>query len=163
MSQGDEIKSKTKTLDGIPASLDDVPMWSFDSSSSTRTAPEHGYNVVLKPAALFRDPFRRGENILVLCDLYTPDSEPLDGNTRAPASRVMDKAKASDPWFGMAQQFTLSSDGEEGEENHFCSVGTTANVRRSVVEAFYRAAIFAGEVQFRCVVAARTGSTRIAA
>ena len=147
LRQGDEIKSKTKTLDGVPASLADVPMWSFDSSTSTRAAPEHAYNIVLKPAALFRDPFRRGENILVLCDLYTPDKEPLEGNTRAPSSWVMDKAKASDPWFGMAQQFSIGSgdaDGEEAAANHFCSVGATANVRRSVVEAFYRATIFAG-------------------
>ncbi|KAJ0685415.1 putative glutamine synthetase [Helianthus annuus] len=34
------------------------------------------------PQAIFNDPFRMGNNILVMCDAYTPASEPIPNNKR---------------------------------------------------------------------------------
>ena len=63
--------------------------------------------VLLKPVAIYPDPFRRGDHILVLCETYTPAFEPLPTNSRAAAAKIMEAAKVHVPWFGIEQEFTL--------------------------------------------------------
>lgn len=80
-------RSKTRTLTpDRAASVDKLPKWNFDGSS-TGQAPGDDSEVILKPQAIFRDPFRPRtdglDNILVMCDTYTPAGEPLPTNTRA--------------------------------------------------------------------------------
>lgn len=80
-------RSKTRTLTpDRAASVDKLPKWNFDGSS-TGQAPGDDSEVILKPQAIFRDPFRPRsdglDNILVMCDTYTPAGEPLPSNSRA--------------------------------------------------------------------------------
>jgi glutamine synthetase len=78
---------------------------------------------MLKPCAMYKDPFRpNGNNFLVLCDCYLPDPNSPDGcgapiptNTRAPTAAIMDQVKAKDPWFGIEQEYTLMYPGKVGE------------------------------------------------
>ena len=49
-------------LDQAPASVADLREWNYDGSS-TGQAPGHDSEVLLRPAAIFRDPFRGGDNI----------------------------------------------------------------------------------------------------
>lgn len=51
------MRSKTKTLEGPIRSLDDLPRWNFDGSS-TNQAPGVDSEVCLVPRKIFRDPFR---------------------------------------------------------------------------------------------------------
>ena len=44
-------------------------IWDFDGSS-TNQAPGTDSDVYLRPAAIFNDPFRGGDNILVLAECY---------------------------------------------------------------------------------------------
>lgn len=70
--------------------------------SSTGQAPGTDSEVYLIPRAIFRDPFRGGKNILVLCDCYEPPKALADGtmappvpiptNTRHDCAAAMDKA-----------------------------------------------------------------------
>ena len=62
---------------------------------------------MLKPRAIYPDPFRQGKNILVMCDCFKPDGTPIDGNTRVKAADMMEKAKKEHPWFGIEQEYTL--------------------------------------------------------
>lgn len=90
----------------------DLPNWNYDGSS-TGQAPGHDSEVYLVPRAIFRDPFRGGDNILVMCDTYEPPRMLPDGtmtpmkaiptNTRAACAEVMEKAKEHEPWFGIEQ------------------------------------------------------------
>ena len=59
--------------EGKPASVDDLPIWNYDGSS-TAQAPGEDSEVLLKPCAMYPNPFRsKGDNVLVLCDAYVPD------------------------------------------------------------------------------------------
>ena len=50
-----------------------------------------------------RDPFRRGDNILVMCETLCPDGSPHPTNHRFGCKEKMDKASAHRPWFGIEQ------------------------------------------------------------
>ena len=82
-----ECRSKTRTLPvKRAASVETLPRWNFDGSS-TGQAPGDDSEVILRPCRIFKDPFRPRtdgvDNILVMCDTYTPAGEPLPTNTRA--------------------------------------------------------------------------------
>lgn len=44
---GIDYRSKTRVLEGVPASIDDLPIWNYDGSS-TGQAPGHNSEVLLK-------------------------------------------------------------------------------------------------------------------
>lgn len=59
-----------------------------------------------------QDPFRGGDNIIVMADAYEPprdidgkhtDMKPIPTNTRYACAEVMKKAEAEIPWFGIEQ------------------------------------------------------------
>jgi glutamine synthetase len=57
-----------------------------------------------------RDPFRRENGILVLCEGYLMDrATPARGNFRYIADKIMNEAKDHDPWFGIEQEYFLFS------------------------------------------------------
>jgi len=96
-------RSKTRTLDlPVAKSPSELPEWNYDGSS-TGQAPGHDSEVILQPRAIFRDPFRRGNNILVMCDCYEPNGKPIPSNARAACREVMDRAANEEPWFGVEQ------------------------------------------------------------
>lgn len=53
----------------------DLPIWNFDGSS-TNQADGHNSDTYLVPRAIYKDPFRRGNHILVMCDTYKYNMEP---------------------------------------------------------------------------------------
>lgn len=53
----------------------ELPIWNYDGSS-TYQAEGSNSEVYLYPVALFNDPFRRGNNKLVLCDTYKYNKKP---------------------------------------------------------------------------------------
>ena len=75
---GEDLRSKTMVLDAAPASVADLREWNYDGSS-TGQAPGHDSEVLIKPAAIFRDPFRGGDNILVMCSTFRPNGSPVAG------------------------------------------------------------------------------------
>ena len=59
----------------MPESIEDLPEWNFDGSS-TEQAPGHDSDIYLRPAAIYKDPFRRGDNIIVLAECWNNDGTP---------------------------------------------------------------------------------------
>ena len=67
---GFDIRSKTKTLSFVPTSPADLPVWNYDGSS-TEQAPGSDSEVLIKPVAMFEDPFRGAPQKLVMCEGFS--------------------------------------------------------------------------------------------
>lgn len=141
-------------------SVETLPEWNFDGSS-TGQAPGDDSEVILKPRRIFRDPFRPRsdgvDNILVMCDTWTPKGEPLPTNTRATAAAAFEGKDKEETWFGLEQEFTLFNLDErtplgwpkQGFPNrpqgpYYCSVGPENNFGRHITDSHYRACLYAG-------------------
>merc|ERR1712157_472342 len=130
-------------------------MGNFDGSS-TGQAPGEDSEVLLRPVAIFADPFRGGDNILVMCECLSPKMEPIPSNTRHAAKAIFDQKLEEKPWFGIEQEYTLfekdgrtplgwPSGGYPGPQGpYYCSAGTDCSFGRSVMEAHYEACLYAG-------------------
>lgn len=154
---GGDIRGKTKTLSKKPASVADLPVWNYDGSS-TNQAPGKDSEVYLKPVAIYPDPFRRGDNIIVLCETCLPDEKltPIPTNTRSAAKKLFDEAPEEEPWFGIEQEYTLfyqdkttpfgwPAGGYPGPQGpYYCGAGTENSFGRRIVESHYKACLYSG-------------------
>jgi len=151
---GENMRCKTKTVDSIPEKPEDLPIWNFDGSS-TGQAEGSNSDVYLHPVALFNDPFRRGNNKLVLCETYKYNKKPTETNYRHTCKVVMEKVREQIPWFGIEQEYTLLDRGGypfgwpklgfPGPQGpYYCAVGADRVYGRDVLEAHYRACLYAG-------------------
>jgi glutamine synthetase len=152
---GFDIRSKSRTLDKAPKSPSDLPIWNFDGSS-TGQAPGEDSEVMIKPVAIYPDPFRGEPNIMVLCECLDPKLNPIPTNTRNSAAARFAKNTASEPWFGIEQEYTLfEKDGVTplgwpvgGEPKpqgpYYCSAGYDVSYGRNVMETHYRVCLYAG-------------------
>ena len=150
-----ELRSKTKVMDRLVRSIDDLSDWNYDGSS-TGQAEGRDSEVIIKPQALFNDPFRKGDHKIVLCDTYNPEGKPLKNNQRIWANEFFNKALDEEPWFGLEQEYFLISP-ETGKPlgfpknglpnpqgQYYCSAGADNAYGRNVAEEHLQACLFAG-------------------
>merc|ERR1739847_13371 len=151
---GEGVRAKTKTVNFVPKSPSELPIWNYDGSS-TGQAEGRNSDTYLYPQAIYRDPFRLGDNKLVLCDTYKYNKLPTETNHRKACKETMDKAADQVPWFGIEQEYTLlgqdlhpfgwPSNGFPGPQGpYYCGIGANKVYGRDVVEAHYRARIYSG-------------------
>jgi glutamine synthetase len=151
------LRSKARTLPGPITSPSQLPKWNFDGSS-TGQAPGEDSEVILVAQAIFKDPFRGGDNILAMCDNYTPAGKPIPTNKRFNAAAIFshpDVAKEV-PWYGIEQEYTLLQKdvnwplgwpigGFPGPQGpYYCGIGADKAFGREVVDSHYKACIYAG-------------------
>lgn len=130
----------------------ELPIW-------TAGHCDPGYNFVewyIHPVAIYRDPFRQGNHILVLCETFSGDGKPSEYNKRNKCVEIAAKCADEEPWFGIEQEYTLLDiDGhplgwpKNGFPKHqplenYCGVGAANVVGRDIVEAHIRACLYAG-------------------
>lgn len=153
-----ELRSKTKTIKtNSPLYLKDLPDWNYDGSS-TAQADGDDTEVIIKPRALFKDPFRYG-GYLVMCDTYRPNGEPHKTNKRYKAMEIFEKYEEQKPMFGLEQEFffmkkgtkiplsfpTPTLIGQLGPQGpYYCSIGSSNCYHRNMMEEFYNFALYAG-------------------
>lgn len=151
---GENLRAKTRTVNFVPKDPKELPIWNYDGSSCYQAEGSNA-DVYLHPVAMYNDPFRRGNNKLVLCETYKYNHKPTESNHRITCNVAMEKIKDQLPWFGMEQEYTLldadnyplgwPKNGYPGPQGpYYCGVGTNKVFGREVVEAHYRACIYAG-------------------
>lgn len=154
---GEHVRAKTKTVNRVPKNAEELPIWNFDGSS---TGQSDGTNsdIYLLPVQLYNDPFRGGNNKLVMCETIKFNRNPTESNKRHSCKLVMDMViDTHAPWFGIEQEYSLfdgfdrkrplgwPSGGFPGPQGpYYCGVGANRVFGRDVIEAHYRACMYAG-------------------
>lgn len=160
-------RSKTKVIHGKSSvTLEDLPTWNYDGSS-TKQAPGDDSEVIIVPRAVYKDPFRGGNHVLVMTDTYAPEGMvALPTNTRAPAFEVFKGTEDEEPWFGIEQEYTLFKEGVPlgwpksnassgfgpcytlgypGPQGpYYCSAGADVSFGRDIAEEHLRSCLEAG-------------------
>ncbi|KAL3041391.1 hypothetical protein OYC64_019567 [Pagothenia borchgrevinki] len=151
---GEGLRNKTRTLDVEPQTIDDIPEWNFDGSS-TYQAEGSNSDMYLVPVRMFRDPFTKDPNKLVLCEVLKYNRLPAETNHRMSCNKVMEEIKEHIIWFGMEQEYTLLGiDGHpyswptngfpRPQGPYYCGVGADKCFGRDIVECHYKACLYAG-------------------
>ncbi|CEJ93056.1 Putative Glutamine synthetase [[Torrubiella] hemipterigena] len=149
-----ETRSKSRTLKEAEYKAEDLPVWNFDGSS-TEQAPGDNSDVYLRPCAIYPDPFRGSPNIIVLAECWNADGTPNKYNYRHECEKVMEAYADHEPWFGLEQEYTFldlddrpfgwPAGGFPAPQGpYYCGVGASKVVMRDIVEAHYKACLFAG-------------------
>ena len=169
------IRSKCRTIE-IACSEDDArtgramskildistyKKWNYDGSS-TGDAVGWASEVIIKPRAVYIDPFRKPPNVLLLCDTYLPDNSPTTFNTRHSALEIFNKYKSQKPLYGLEQEFFIMDGGgfwrsekslvpygtrkgslndENPQGQYYCAVGYQNSFGRKITEKAYHLAL----------------------
>lgn len=161
---GITLRSKARSVRKEINSVADVPVWNYDGSSCYQATTEMS-EIILQPVAIFKDPFRRGKNLLVLCetmkwtDKTFTELVPANTNFRTHAKRIFDNNKDEKYWFGIEQEYSLlveqnnftthplgfPASGFPGPQGpYYCSNGANNCYGREVMDAHYRCCLYAG-------------------
>lgn len=100
------LRSKTKVLPKTNVTLNDLPEWNFDGSS-TGQSKGHYSDVFIRPKRIYQDPFLGGNHIMVLADCYQNSEDPDAGNNRWKLVKEMEKYSHLEPWCGIEQEYVL--------------------------------------------------------
>jgi len=148
-----KLRSKTKIIEGPVTSLDQVPDWSFDGSS-TNQAVGHDSDRAMHPVSFYPDPIRGGDHILVMTEVRYPDGKIHETNKRARLAGLAEKHAAEDAWFGIEQEYTFfrgrsplgwPDGGYPAPQGPFyCGVGADEVFGREIVEDHMEACLVAG-------------------
>lgn len=150
-----KLRSKPRTVSSGATKATDLPSWNYDGSS-TGQAEGNASEVTLEPRAVYRDPFRGGQHVLVMCDTYDAEGNPLPSNYRASCAAVMDNAKDLEPWFGLEQEYFLidpstgkplgfPADKEPPAQGpYYCGAGAQNVFGRQIADAALKAQLYAG-------------------
>lgn len=142
------LRGKTRIASKEPTSVDDLPLWGFDGSS-TQQAEGGSSDCILKPVALYPDA-GRNDAFIVMCEVMLPNGDPHPSNHRA---TIEDDP---DTWFGLEQEYFLMQDGrplgwpEEGypapQGPYYTGVGyqNVGSIARTIVDEHLELCLAAG-------------------
>ncbi len=171
-----ELRSKTKILEFSQDDLERrfnisaLPEWGFDGSS-TNQAEGNDSDCGLKPVFVCPDPIRKGNNILVYCEVTDPEGAPHNTNTRHQLAKLAEMHKDLGALFGIEQEYFMMSLGgkipyawevlrkawwsvgrfwkglvgePEAQGRYYCGVGADRMFGRPLVDRHMQACIDAG-------------------
>ena len=142
------LRGKTRIASEAPTSVEDLPLWGFDGSS-TQQADGSDSDCMLKPVALYPDSGRNNA-FLVMCEVTLPNGDPHPSNNRA---TILDDENA---WFGLEQEYFLFQDGrplgwpEDGypspQGQYYTGVGyeNVGDIARTIVDEHLELCLDAG-------------------
>jgi glutamine synthetase len=122
-------RSKTRVIQN--GSIDTIPTWNYDGSSTGQAMTEQS-EVILRPVAHYPSPFSHLD-YLVLCDTWLPSGDPHPSNQRVHYKEVEGSR------FGFEQEFFLTdksgtlvpSSAPQG--GYYCGVGANHAIERTCI------------------------------
>lgn len=150
-----DMRAKSRTLDFLPNYVKELPIWNFDGSSTSQAEGTNS-DVYLYPVAMYRDPFRLGNNKLVLCETYDHNKKATESNHRSSCNEAMERCKDQKPWFGIEQEYILfdkealrpfgwpKDEDPKPQGPYYCGIGANKVNGRNIVEDHYRACLYSG-------------------
>jgi glutamine synthetase len=158
---GMDIRSKCKTVKGEITSVDQLSEWNYDGSSTGQATTENS-EVLMRPVALFNDPFRGVPNKIALCETFHTDGTPTNTNFRYFARNIFDKGgDQHEPHFGIEQEYFMFKKVSEGNQiswplgwpvggfpkpqfQYYCGNGASNVYGRDLADAHLKACLNAG-------------------
>lgn len=152
---GENLRSKTRTLDFVPSCPEEVPSWAFDGSAAFLASGKDS-DTYIKAVAIYNDPIRGGNNKLVLCDTYDSEQKPTVTNNRSKCLEAMNCVCEEETLWGFEQEYQLMDvdgrpfgwpimHGEPAQSGfYYCGVGGKFAYGRDIIESHYRACLYAG-------------------
>ena len=155
-AESPSIRSKSRILNvpddikteegGFTLNVGDIPVWSFDGSSTGQAEPGNS-DCVLIPCNVASNPFA-GNSVIVLCHVFNQNLTAHDSDYRSKLTEYVSSNKEAiqeqQPVVGFEQEYFLFSDGkplgwpDRGEPNpqgdYYCGNGHTRVKGRSVAE-----------------------------
>lgn len=153
---GQHLRSRSRTFDFLIGTHKEAPTWNCDGSQCYFSESSKDADIFLCPVAMYKDPMRRGKARIVLCDTYQHDHKPTASNNRSSCLQTMNECCEAEVMIGFHQQYYfLDMDGRPygwpkemgfpsppGE--YYGGVGASRAYCRDIVEAHYRACLYAG-------------------
>jgi glutamine synthetase len=158
------IRSKTKYLtvetENTSLTMDDIPEWSFDGSS-TQQADGGDSDCILVPVKCYKNPIEQAiglNSFLVLCETYDRNRGVHPSNTREKLRNAVIEHGAEEMLFGIEQEYTMM-DNSTGrpygwpsnpreyphpQGRYYCGVGGDVVTCRDLVSAHALACLEAG-------------------
>lgn len=141
-----EIRSKTKVLYFVDMDvLTMAPEWNFDGSSTDQASSNGNTEVTIKPVALFKNPLHPSTDnnlfVIVLCDTYDHEGNPLPTNHRVDAKKVFMTLQKESCWFGLEQEYFIDFHDyisfPKNNGSHYCGRSDN-NMERKLVEEHFK-------------------------
>ena len=130
-----------------------IPNWNYDGSS-TKQANGSDSEIILIPCYAVKCPFRKGQNILVMCETYKSNMTVATNNNRKWAKTIFYKNFEEKPWFGIEQEFFMINpetnkpvgwnEKVNKQGQYYCSVGTQNAFSRELIDKHYEYCLYAG-------------------
>lgn len=146
-----ELRSKTRVINSENCRTFELLDWNYDGSSTHQANTENS-EVILKPKSQFRCPFRKGNNVILICDTYIGDQK-HPSNTRYDAVKIFEKYKDEKPWYGLEQEYyifdkktnlPLSHNNSHDKNKHYCSVGGNKCFGRKLSDLHLEYCLYSG-------------------
>ncbi|XP_023021414.1 glutamine synthetase [Leptinotarsa decemlineata] len=151
---GENLRSKSRTLEFNPSTYKEIPNGTFDGSN-TLQAPVQNPDCYLIPIAMYHDPIRRGTSKLVLCETFDANEKPSKSNHRQACVASLNRICDQQVEIGFKQEyfftgksgkpFGWSTEGDpEPSDFQYAGVGAFKVYGREIAESFYRCCLYCG-------------------
>lgn len=151
------LRSKTKFIYNVETyDIKDFPEWNFDGSSTSQATGDNS-DIILKPVRMFNDPFRKElmhtNSVLLLCETFDPNNQPLLSNNRFLANKIFSNFLNENPWYGLEQEYFIMDistklpvgfNESSSQGQYYCGVGGENVFKREFVEKHLEYCIYAG-------------------
>ena len=146
LGANNELRSKTKVVSGEMSLVAEMPLWSFDGSS-TEQAPGNHSDCILKPVKSYPNPF----HVMTVNDYYLVMCEVVDDIHN---KRALITSDSQTYWFGFEQEYFIYHKGRPlgwpessdamPQGPYYCGVGAENVAGRTLVDEHMQMCLHAG-------------------